>query len=276
MPAGVHSCKLGGRNDKTNMGIFTSKYVFSSILMGITPSTPRHQVEGALTLSQLNLLLENVGIAVVSTVMRDTELRARGLHLPLAYLAFYVLWSLAVIFLFLLVCCRLNGIINSSQDPAARPERSSGVDNKLIASLPLCTFSLLRGSSLGLDCSICLAKFADMDVLHVLPKCRHAFHVTCIDAWLEKQSSCPLCREKVEEEDISNFASSSTIICSSNMQGSVEETNTKVALHGEVEITSDHPPVTPNAEHSCSKKKDDEDGARSVERVEHVITIQAQ
>ncbi|XP_052170435.1 E3 ubiquitin-protein ligase ATL42-like [Diospyros lotus] len=40
----------------------------------------------------------------------------------------------------------------------------------------------------------CLSKFEDSEVLRLLPKCRHAFHMDCIDKWLESRCSCPLCR----------------------------------------------------------------------------------
>ncbi|KEH21037.1 zinc finger, C3HC4 type (RING finger) protein [Medicago truncatula] len=32
------------------------------------------------------------------------------------------------------------------------------------------------------------------DHVRTLPLCSHSFHVVCIDAWLTKQPSCPLCR----------------------------------------------------------------------------------
>ncbi|KAJ0964272.1 hypothetical protein J5N97_029394 [Dioscorea zingiberensis] len=45
-----------------------------------------------------------------------------------------------------------------------------------------------------LECAICLAEFAEGDGLRVLPLCRHAFHVKCVDAWLSSTTSCPTCR----------------------------------------------------------------------------------
>ena len=32
-----------------------------------------------------------------------------------------------------------------------------------------------------------------------MPKCGHSFHLSCIDVWLRKQSTCPVCRLSVQD-----------------------------------------------------------------------------
>uniref|UniRef100_A0A7C8ZYT8 RING-type E3 ubiquitin transferase n=1 Tax=Opuntia streptacantha TaxID=393608 RepID=A0A7C8ZYT8_OPUST len=49
------------------------------------------------------------------------------------------------------------------------------------------------------DCIICLGEFMDGDKIRVLPKCKHGFHVRCIDVWLLSHSSCPTCRQSVSD-----------------------------------------------------------------------------
>jgi E3 ubiquitin-protein ligase ATL6/9/15/31/42/55 len=81
----------------------------------------------------------------------------------------------------------------------------SGVEKKVIETLPFFKFSSLKGTKQGLECTVCLSKFEDEEILRLLPKCKHAFHMNCIDQWLESHSTCPLCRYMVEENDIKNF-----------------------------------------------------------------------
>ncbi|KMZ55906.1 E3 ubiquitin-protein ligase, ATL family [Zostera marina] len=81
----------------------------------------------------------------------------------------------------------------------------AGLDKSIIESLPLFRFSDLKGSREGLECSVCLSVFDESEFLRLLPKCKHAFHTECIDKWLENNSSCPLCRYKVEIEDLTLF-----------------------------------------------------------------------
>ena len=89
--------------------------------------------------------------------------------------------------------------------------RFSGIDKTVIEALPFFRFSTLKGSKEGLECSVCLSKFEDIEVLRLLPKCKHAFHIDCIDHWLEKHSSCPLCRHKVSSEDLTFIAYSNSM-----------------------------------------------------------------
>ncbi|GAB4853010.1 hypothetical protein Ancab_017199 [Ancistrocladus abbreviatus] len=49
------------------------------------------------------------------------------------------------------------------------------------------------------ECAICLSEFSDGDLMRLLPRCGHVFHVSCIDTWLGQHSSCPSCRELVLE-----------------------------------------------------------------------------
>lgn len=83
--------------------------------------------------------------------------------------------------------------------------RFSGIDKTVIESLPFFRFSSLKGSREGLECAVCLSKFEDIEILRLLPKCKHAFHIACIDSWLEKHSSCPLCRHRVSADDPTIF-----------------------------------------------------------------------
>ncbi|KAK9704853.1 hypothetical protein RND81_07G015400 [Saponaria officinalis] len=46
-------------------------------------------------------------------------------------------------------------------------------------------------------CVVCLNEFEDQEILRILPKCSHSFHMDCIDVWLMKNASCPLCRSNI-------------------------------------------------------------------------------
>jgi hypothetical protein len=53
------------------------------------------------------------------------------------------------------------------------------------------------GSWSGSDaarCAVCLADYADGDELRRLPGCRHVFHRGCVDQWLRRRPTCPVCR----------------------------------------------------------------------------------
>jgi hypothetical protein len=46
-------------------------------------------------------------------------------------------------------------------------------------------------------CTVCLCEYEAGDELRRLP-CFHAFHRACIDAWMERNATCPVCRARVE------------------------------------------------------------------------------
>ncbi|XP_062219393.1 E3 ubiquitin-protein ligase RING1-like [Phragmites australis] len=76
--------------------------------------------------------------------------------------------------------------------------RTVGLDEAAIESIALTRYRAGAGGVLGAsDCAVCLGEFRDGELLRLLPKCTHAFHVPCIDTWLRAHVNCPLCRARV-------------------------------------------------------------------------------
>ncbi|XP_022757465.1 RING-H2 finger protein ATL67-like [Durio zibethinus] len=73
-----------------------------------------------------------------------------------------------------------------------------GLDQAVINSYPKFQFSkeaaAAGSSNVNTTCSICLCEYRDLEMLRMMPECRHYFHVSCIDAWLKLNGSCPICR----------------------------------------------------------------------------------
>lgn len=72
-----------------------------------------------------------------------------------------------------------------------------GLDPGVVESFPVLAYLSVKDHKLGkgaLECAVCLSEFDDFDSLKILPKCEHAFHPECIDAWLASHVTCPVCR----------------------------------------------------------------------------------
>lgn len=48
------------------------------------------------------------------------------------------------------------------------------------------------------ECSICYGKINKND--YYVSDCNHTFHSSCIDTWLERDNTCPLCRADLPQE----------------------------------------------------------------------------
>lgn len=47
------------------------------------------------------------------------------------------------------------------------------------------------------ECSICLEEYVTGDWCREFPVCSHIYHSNCIDEWLKKNPTCPVCRNCV-------------------------------------------------------------------------------
>ncbi|XP_020210111.1 NEP1-interacting protein 1 isoform X2 [Cajanus cajan] len=76
-----------------------------------------------------------------------------------------------------------------------------GIPQNVIMKLPFQPFNsnkMLKSYNTSC-CSICYQDFEDGELVRILPKCSHHFHLECIDKWLVQQGSCPMCRTYVPD-----------------------------------------------------------------------------
>lgn len=104
----------------------------------------------------------------------------------------------------------------SARNPPRMIALSSGLPLHIIDSIKTQKYTGKNSSAGNTDCSVCLADFEEDDLLKLLPRCNHPFHIQCINKWLMSHTNCPLCRATVAFDQ--NY-------------------NTKV---GEIQIPGDH------------------------------------
>ena len=74
---------------------------------------------------------------------------------------------------------------------------STHISNKVVPITADFTADLESGDQAPL-CMICLSNFQTGDILTALPcMCGHQYHRTCLIAWLERKTTCPLCTHSV-------------------------------------------------------------------------------
>lgn len=54
-----------------------------------------------------------------------------------------------------------------------------------------------QAAKIGGECPVCLSVFADGEEIRQLSVCKHSFHTSCIDLWLNDHNNCPICRKTV-------------------------------------------------------------------------------
>ncbi|GMH12638.1 hypothetical protein Nepgr_014479 [Nepenthes gracilis] len=86
---------------------------------------------------------------------------------------------------------------STSSYPPGTGTAFQGADPSFLRPLPVHAYD--AGAKQGMmemesDCAICLSEFEEGQYVKVIPFCRHVFHMSCIDAWLSSQVTCPLCR----------------------------------------------------------------------------------
>ncbi|PPS18100.1 hypothetical protein GOBAR_AA02471 [Gossypium barbadense] len=96
----------------------------------------------------------------------------------------------------------LSGRSSSFTDQTSQTEEKNkkppGLTQEAVDSLPLEVFrgEEVDGGRESRDCSICLERFRDENVLTRLV-CGHRFHLTCLHPWVRSCGDCPYCRRTI-------------------------------------------------------------------------------
>uniref|UniRef100_A0A0D9W8E1 RING-type domain-containing protein n=1 Tax=Leersia perrieri TaxID=77586 RepID=A0A0D9W8E1_9ORYZ len=139
-----------------------------------------------------------------------------GLNLVSAALGFGMTAAFVAFVCARFVCCRARRA--DAREPPQHPspldletdfpfdfdrpieDSHSGLEPLAVAAIPTLKYNCETfHSEDDAQCSICLSEYKEKDILRIVPICHHNFHLYCLDAWLLKQTTCPICRISLKE-----------------------------------------------------------------------------
>lgn len=145
------------------------------------------------------------------------------------------------------------------------PRRSVTDDGDVVEDVSLSRESSMEESDLQLEnadcCAICLVDYEEgISEIRTLP-CGHAFDKECIDSWLEGHTTCPACRQRIENTPLSPRSGANTTRNGSTLFSSWLSRNTGVwSPIGSNETGSDS--TIPGEETSDTSNDDDNVGVQ--------------
>nr|GMC75737.1 NEP1-interacting protein-like 2 [Ipomoea batatas] len=90
-----------------------------------------------------------------------------------------------------------QGIINSSSDDYGGEVPLRGLSGDSLKNLPSHVLTSEVKAAETICCTICLQDVRVGETARNLPRCNHTFHLSCVDKWLARHASCPVCRRDV-------------------------------------------------------------------------------
>ncbi|KAL6188551.1 hypothetical protein ACLB2K_039943 [Fragaria x ananassa] len=93
---------------------------------------------------------------------------------------------------------RRTHMLFHDENAAGVSAATRGLDESVLKSLPVFVYESKTHPEAVLECAVCLSEFEENETGRVLPKCKHSFHIECIDMWFHSHSTCPLCRCAVD------------------------------------------------------------------------------
>ncbi|CAN8239796.1 unnamed protein product [Cochlearia groenlandica] len=74
-----------------------------------------------------------------------------------------------------------------------------GLSGESLSKLPCYIMSSDMVKKQIIHCTICLQDIEAGEITRNLPRCDHTFHLVCVDKWLIRHGSCPICRQAVKD-----------------------------------------------------------------------------
>ncbi|KAG8377766.1 hypothetical protein BUALT_Bualt08G0067500 [Buddleja alternifolia] len=107
---------------------------------------------------------------------------------------------IAILIVYVMCCYLIIDFISQDDentsvgDPYQIADDQSSYSHLSVEELQEITYLYHRIGSNQSTCAICLENLRHADVCRILPACHHEFHALCIDPWLSKRLTCPVCR----------------------------------------------------------------------------------
>jgi hypothetical protein len=92
------------------------------------------------------------------------------------------------------------GLFNTLEQPKSKDKLSENSDDLEVAASSSHS-DIIRVEGSTPECCICKVEYDEGVDVRVLPcSNQHHFHAECVDMWLKRHSTCPLCRKSITEE----------------------------------------------------------------------------
>ncbi len=88
-----------------------------------------------------------------------------------------------------------------SRDPVRDPRRDGASTEEISSNTEMSVYNEQEfvGDQDDAKCVVCLGEYEAGDELRKL-RCGHQFHVECVDEWLRRHKTCPLCVQEIDVE----------------------------------------------------------------------------